>query len=87
MPKNSLKFLTGLAVLLALISAAAVTAQKHGGTWMELPTKAAEKTLNESPWSHTQVDTDVSELFYSPTRQGSPSAGRTQSSLPQPRAA
>ncbi len=76
MPKNSLKFLTGLAVLLALISAAAVTAQKHGSTWMELPTKAAEKTLNESPWSHTQVDTDVSELFYSPTRQGSPSAGR-----------
>ena len=79
MRKNSLKFLTGLAVLLALISAAAVTAQKHGSTWMELPTKAAEKTLNESPWSHTQVDTDVSELFYSPTRQGSASPGRTTS--------
>jgi hypothetical protein len=79
MRNNSLRFLTGLAVLLALISAAAVTAQKHGSTWMELPTKAAEKTLNESPWSHTQVDTDVSELFYSPTRQGSASPGRSTS--------
>jgi hypothetical protein len=76
MRKNSLKILTGLAGLLALISAAAVTAQKHRSPWMELPTKAAEKTLSDSPWSHTQVDTDVSELFYSPTRLGSPSAGR-----------
>jgi hypothetical protein len=80
MRKNSMKFLTGLVMFVALISAGVVTAQKHGGTWMELPTKAAEKTLNESPWSHTQVDTDVSEMFYSPTRQGSPSAGRTTTS-------
>jgi hypothetical protein len=79
MRKHSMKFLTGLAVLLALVTTAVVTAQKHTTNWMELPTKAAEKTLAESPWSHTQVDTDVSELFYSPTRQGSASPGRTTS--------
>jgi hypothetical protein len=77
MHRPSIKSLTALAVLLALISAAAVSAQKHGPTWMELPVKEAEKILNESPWSHTQIDTDVSEMFYSPTRAGTPSAARS----------
>jgi hypothetical protein len=77
MHNNSLKSLLVLALLGALISGAAVRAQKRSGSWMELSTKAAEKTLSESPWSHTQVDTDVSELFYSPTRQGAASPGRT----------
>jgi len=63
-------------VLLALISTAAVSAQKRV-TWMELPRKDAEKILNESPWAHTQVDTDVSEMFYSPTRQGTTLPPRT----------
>lgn len=76
MHKSAWKFLTGWAVLWALISTAAVSAQKHI-TWMELPRKDAEKLLNESPWAHTQVDTDVSEMFYSPTRQGIPSAARS----------
>ena len=76
MLKTSMKSLTALAVLLALISAAAVPAQKRT-TWMELPTKDAEKILNDSPWAHTQVDTDVSEMFYSPTRQGTPSVARS----------
>lgn len=76
MPKGTTKLLA-LAVLLALISAAAVPAQKKGVSWMELPKKDAEKILTESPWSHTQVDTDTSEMFYSPTRQGAPSAGRS----------
>lgn len=80
MNRPSTKTLSTLAVLLALISAAAVPAQKHGPTWMELPVKEAEKTLNESPWAHTQIDTDVSEMFYSPTRQGTPSAARSNTS-------
>lgn len=63
-------------MLLALISTAAVSAQKRV-TWMELPRKDAEKILNESPWAHTQVDTDVSEMFYSPTRQGTTLPPRT----------
>src|SRR5436309_7154038 len=76
MHKSAWKFLTGWAVLLALISTAAVSAQKHI-TWMELPRKDAEKLLNESPWAHTQIDTDVSEMFYSPTRVGTASAARS----------
>lgn len=76
MQKCARKFRAGCAVLLALISTAAVSAQKRV-TWMELPRKDAEKILNESPWAHTQVDTDVSEMFYSPTRQGTTLPPRT----------
>lgn len=83
MHKTSMKSLTALAVLLALISAAAVTAQKHSTTWMELPKKDAEKILNESPWAHTQIDTDVSEMFYSPTRAGTASAARSTATTGQ----
>ena len=78
MNKTSIKSLTALAALLALISAAA--AQKHSGTWMELPRKDAQKLLDESPWSHTQIDTDTSEMFYSPTRQGSAAPARSTTS-------
>src|SRR3977135_4260875 len=73
MHKSSIK---SLVIWLALISTASVHAQKHT-TWMELPKKDAEKLLNESPWSHTQVDTDVSEMFYSPTKAGNASAARS----------
>jgi hypothetical protein len=76
MPKLATKPLAALVVWLALISTVPVHAQKHT-SWMELPKKDAEKLLNESPWSHTQVDTDVSEMFYSPTRAGTPSAARS----------
>lgn len=85
MPKDKMKLPISLTALLVLISAAAVTAQKHNRTWMELPRKDAERILEESPWSHTQIDTDTSEMFYSPTRQGnaSPSRSTTQTSNQQ----
>jgi hypothetical protein len=44
---------------------------------MEMPQKDAQRLLTNSPWSQTQVDTDVSEMFYSPTKQGSASSGRS----------
>lgn len=71
-----MKSLFTMGVLLALISTAVVTAQKRSANWMELPVKEAEKILNDSPWAHTQVDTDTSEMFYSPTKQGTPSTAR-----------
>jgi hypothetical protein len=74
--KSITKLLPAAAVLLALMSAATVSAQKKGVNWMELPRKDAEKILNESPWSHTQVDTDISELFYSPTKAGTAGPAR-----------
>jgi hypothetical protein len=45
-------------------------AQKQDHSWMELPKKDAERLLTNSPWSQMQVDTDVSEQFFSPTRPG-----------------
>lgn len=54
--------------LLALTSTS--SAQKENYSWMELPRKDAERLLTNSAWSQTQVDTDVSEMFYSPTRPG-----------------
>jgi hypothetical protein len=44
---------------------------------MEMSKKDAEKLLANSPWSQTQVDTDTSEMFFSPTRVGTASAGRS----------
>jgi hypothetical protein len=80
MHKASMKSVTALALFLALISAAAVAGQKRSSAWMELSPKDAEKILNDSPWAHTQVDTDTSEMFYSPTRQGTSSVGRSTTS-------
>jgi len=39
--------------------------------------KDAEKLLADSPWSQTQVDSDTSEMFFSPTRPGAASTGRS----------
>jgi hypothetical protein len=52
-------------------------AQKQNYSWMELPKKDAERTLANSPWSQTQVDTDVTEQFYSPTRPGTSAVGQS----------
>ena len=67
------------AVVLALLLAAssATIGQSAHGPWMEMSKKDAEKLLADSPWSQTQVDTDTSEMFFSPTRQGAASPGRS----------
>ena len=66
----------GSAALLLFITIAA-SAQKENYSWMELPRKDAERLLANSPWSHTQVDTDASEMFYSPTRPGTSAIAQT----------
>src|SRR6266576_2369861 len=53
-----------------------VMAQKQDHSWMELPKKDAERMLANSPWSQVQVDTDVSEQFFSPTRPGTSAVGQ-----------
>jgi hypothetical protein len=65
-----LAVLAGVALLFMTIAA---SAQKEKYPWMELPRKEAERLLTNSPWSQTQVDTDASEMFYSPTRPGTSS--------------
>jgi hypothetical protein len=47
---------------------------------MELPKKDAERILADSPWSQTQVDTDLSEQFFSPTKPGTASTGQPSAS-------
>ena len=70
------------AIALLLGSALSVPGQKDNRSWMELSKKDAERMLADSPWSQTQVDTDASEMFYSPTRQGSASPGRANVTIP-----
>ena len=70
-----------LVVLLtcALLSSSLVFAgtpnQKTEKPWTEWTQKEAEKILSNSPWSQAQVDTDTSEMFFSPTND--PARGRT----------
>jgi hypothetical protein len=35
--------------------------------WTEWSVKEAQKILDDSPWAQTQIESDVSEMFYSPT--------------------
>jgi len=44
--------------------------QKVEKPWTEWTQKEAEKMLNSSPWSQAQVDTDTSEMFFTPTENG-----------------
>ena len=70
------------AIGLLLATAQTGLGQKDNKSWMELPKRDAERMLADSPWSQTQVDTDASEMFYSPTRQGSASPGRPNVTIP-----
>lgn len=55
-----------------------VTAQKKVKPWTEWSAKDAEKILNESPWAHTQTETDTSEMFFTPTSPGNSGAGTSR---------
>lgn len=50
-------------------------AQKNMKAWTDWSKKDAQKILTESPWSQTQVETDTSEMFFTPTTQGRGIAG------------
>ncbi|HET8782560.1 MAG TPA: hypothetical protein VFM63_09080 [Pyrinomonadaceae bacterium] len=69
--------LIACAILLSssLVFAGSSPAQKAEKPWTEWTQKDAEKILNSSPWSQAQVDTDTSEMFFSPTND--PARGRT----------
>jgi len=76
------RLLSLAAIGLLLATALTVSGQKDNKSWMELPKRDAERMLADSAWSQTQVDTDASEMFYSPTRQGSASPGRPNVTIP-----
>jgi hypothetical protein len=58
-------------IVLLLLSAVAietVIGQKQTAkSWKEWTKADAEKILNHSPWGQQQVDTDLSEMFFTPT--------------------
>src|ERR1043166_3325708 len=66
-----------LTILVLIALPIIVIAQKQDHSWMELPKKDAERTLTNSPWSQVQVDTDLSEQFFSPTRPGTAPVGQS----------
>jgi hypothetical protein len=62
---------SAVALSVVCLLASAVGAQKSlVKSWSEWSKKEAEKLLDDSPWAQTQIETDTSEMFYSPTTQG-----------------
>ena len=63
-----------IAALLTVIFIVLAMAQRQK-PWSEWTEKETEKILNDSPWGQTQVDTNTSEMTYSPTTGSSGNAG------------
>jgi hypothetical protein len=63
-------------LLLSVVAASTVIGQKEQKSWKDWSKKDAEKVLNDSPWSHFQIDTDLSEMFFQPTTDARTSGGR-----------
>ena len=62
-------------VVLAVVATESAIGQKQKA-WKEWSKTDAQKILNDSPWAHVQVDTDLSEMFFQPTTDGRTSGGR-----------
>lgn len=67
-------------ILLSLsVFAGVAAAQKKLKPWTEWSEKEAKRFLEESPWAHTQTETDISEMFFSPTSQANSGPGTSRS--------
>jgi hypothetical protein len=44
-----------------------LSAQKRLKSWRDWTSKEVEKILNDSPWGQTQIETDTSEMVFTPT--------------------
>jgi hypothetical protein len=78
-----MKTRTCFLLLLACLVGLSLTTQgqKKSDVWTDWSKKDAEKVLSSSAWAQTQVETDLSEMFYAPTsaNRGAPnSAARAQ---------
>lgn len=67
-----------IAISLASALIAGAGAQKLSKQWTEWSKQDAEKMLNDSPWGRTQIETDISEMFFTPTTQGQGRAQNTR---------
>lgn len=66
---------TAVAFALACLLAAGALAQKRQKPWTEWTHTDAERILNDSAWGQTQVETDTSEMFYTPTTRAQAAPG------------
>jgi hypothetical protein len=66
--KRTISLALSLAVVACVLFATDSGAQSK--SWKTWSKKDAEKILSKSPWSHMQVDTDLTEMFYQPTNTG-----------------
>lgn len=73
-----MKTVASLYLLICLGCSVITFGQKKSDVWNEWSRKDAEKLLTSSPWAQTQIETDLTEMFYSPTsnRGGLNAAGR-----------
>lgn len=60
-------------IFLLLALQVSITLGQKTKPWVEWTKEDAEKTLNDSAWGQTQTETDTSEMFYTPTKQGTSS--------------
>jgi hypothetical protein len=54
-------------LLLTAVAFESVIGQKQAKSWKEWSKADAEKVLNKSAWGQLQVETDLSEMFFTPT--------------------
>jgi hypothetical protein len=71
-----------LCALLTVLAIANGLARNQSGPWSEWSSSQAEKILNDSPWSQVQVETNTSEMMYSPTSGSGGNLGTTRTSPP-----
>lgn len=67
------KILSQLTLVLAAVIICVAQTEKP---WRDWSKSDADKILSNSAWAHTQVETDTSELIYSPTGNGTASTAR-----------
>ena len=63
-----------ISALFTTLFTAGLAAQKSEA-WSDWSRKDAEKILNDSPWGQTQIETNTSEMTYSPTTGAAPGTG------------
>jgi len=76
-PLNCL--LLTIALLFSTLAVSAAVSFQKEDQWTKWTKKEAEKMLSDSPWSQGQMETDTSEMFFSPTSDPSKPGNRSTS--------
>jgi hypothetical protein len=67
-----------IVVFLSWVVAAGLVVAQDKNPWPSWSKDEVDKLLNHSPWAHTQIDTDVSEMTYSPLNSRSTKGSTNQ---------